>query len=351
MGLRGRVLPLLLGAVAAGLGSLALSAGADAPRGLMHVDAPALALLIGWSFAGAGLVAWAARPYNRFGLLLYGTGLTWFTSALMAAETSVPFTLGLLTAPWWLALFFHALLAFPAGRLEGRWPRLLVGLVYVDVVLVQAVRLLFTSSDDLPGCSGCPSNVLLLSDRSDVAVTILVVQQAVIGSLVIGGTLVVLAGRWRGASPPQRRVLAPVLATGAVCLAVQAVSLAATPASVRQSVGWLGAVAFAAVPASFLFGLLRQRLDRSAVGQLVVDLGAIREGDPLDGLLRTAVKDPSLKVAYWREATDEHRAVTVVEREGQRIAALVHDAAVAEDPALISGTVAAAGLALQNARL
>src|SRR5215213_126355 len=367
MGLRGRVLPLLLGAVAAGLGSLALSAGADAPRGLMHVDAPALALLIGWSFAGAGLVAWAARPYNRFGLLLYGTGLTWFTSALMAAETSVPFTLGLLTAPWWLALFFHALLAFPAGRLEGRWPRILVGLVYVDVVLVQALRLLFTSSDDLPGCSGCPSNVLLLSDRSDVAVTILVVQQAVIGSLVIGGTLVVLAGRWRGASPPQRRVLAPVLATGAVCLAVQAVSLAATPASVRQSVGWLGAVAFAAVPASFLFGLLRQRLDRSAVGQLVVDLGAIREGDPLDGLLRTALKDSSLKVAYWREATgeyldatgrpfalprsEENRAVTVVEREGRRIAALVHDPAVADDPALISGTVAAAGLALENARL
>lgn len=43
--------------------------------------------------------------------------------------------------------------------------------------------------------------------------------------------------------------------------------------------------------------------------------------------------------------------MTVVEREGRRIAALVHDAAVADDPALVSGTVAAAGLALENARL
>jgi signal transduction histidine kinase len=148
---------------------------------------------------------------------------------------------------------------------------------------------------------------------------------------------------------------------------VQAASLAAEPVSVRQSVGWLGAVAFAAVPAAFLLGLLRQRLDRSGVGQLVVDLGAIREGDPLDGLLGGALKDPSLEVAYWRPETVEYvdaagrpfalpppdgdRAVTVVEREGRPIAALVHDRAVAEDPTLVSGTVAAAGLALENARL
>jgi signal transduction histidine kinase len=366
---RVRVLTLLmLVAAAAGLGSLALALmGADAPRGLMHADDPIMALLIGWSFAGAGLVASALRPGNRFGLLLYGTGLIWFTGALMATDAPVLFTVGLLTAPWWLGVFFQALHAFPGGHLEGRWPRLLVALVYLDVTLVQAVRLLFTPSADLPGCSDCPSNVLLLSDEPEVAATLLVVQQAVVGSLVVCGTLVVLARRWRAASAPQRRVLVPVLATGAVCLVVQGVSLAVQPASVRQSVGWLGAVAFAAVPASFLFGLLRQRLDRSAVGQLVVDLRGIREGDPLDGLLRTALKDPSLQVAYWREETEEYldatgqpftlpspedrRAVTVVEREGRRIAALVHDEAVADDEALVSGTVAAAGLALENARL
>jgi signal transduction histidine kinase len=333
----------------------------------MHLEDPGMALLIGWSFAGAGVVASVLRPHNRFGLLLYGTGLTWFASALMGAESSVLFTVGLLTAPWWLGMFLHSLLAFPGGRVEGPWPRFLVGLLYVDVTLLQAVRLLFTSSGDLPGCSGCPANAILVSDQPDVAVTMLVVQQAGIGSLVIVGTLVVLARRWRAATAPQRRVLAPVLTTGAVCVAVQAVSLAAQPASVRQSVGWLGAVAFAAVPASFLLGLLRQRLDRSAVGQLVVDLGTMPEGDPLDGLLRIALKDPSVQVAYWRPETgayvdatgrplvlplpDERRAVTVVEREGRRVAALVHDAAVGDDPALLSGTVAAAGLALENARL
>ncbi|HET6693282.1 MAG TPA: histidine kinase [Pedococcus sp.] len=367
MGRRVGVLALLV-AVAAGGGWLALTMTSPSgePRGLQP-DAPVMGLLIGWSFTGAGVVAAVLRPRNRFGLLLYGTGLAWFLSALMATGDPVWFTVGLLTAPWWLGLFLHALLAFPTGRLDGRWDRLLVAVLYLDVTLVQALRLAFTPSADLPGCGDCPANVLLVSDRPAVAATILLVQQAAIGSLVIGGTLAVLALRWLGATAPQRRVLAPVLVTGSVCLAVQAVGLAADASSVRPSIGWVGAVAFAAVPVSFLLGLLRQQLDRSAVGRLVVDLGEMREGDQLDGLLRTALKDPSVQVAYWRDETaeyvdatglpvrlpspEENRAVTVVAREGRRIAALVHDVSVADDPALVSGAVAAAGLALENERL
>ena len=333
----------------------------------MPVDAPVLSLLIGWSFAGAGVVASVLRPHNRFGLLLYATGLMWFTSALMAADSPLVFSLGLLTAPWWLGTFFHALHTFPGGRLEGRWPRRLVVLLYLDVTALQAFRLLFTSSADLPGCADCPRNVLLVSDQPDAVASILVIQQAVVGSFVIGGTLLVLARRWRAATAPQRRVLAPVLATGSACLAVQAVSLAAQPAQVRQSVGWVGALAFAAVPASFLLGLLRQRLDRAAVGQLVVDLGTVGEGDPLDGLLRNALGIRRCRsrtgaprprstwtgadVRFPMPAPDEERAVTRIERDGRRIAALVHDPSLAEDATLISGAVAAAGLALENERL
>src|SRR3712207_2636721 len=158
----------------------------------MQVAAPGMSLLIGWSFAFAGVVAMVLRPHNRFGLLLYGTGLTWFASALMAADRSLPFTVGLLTAPWRLGPFFHALLAFPGGQVGRGWPRILVILLYVDVTLVQVVRLLFTSSADLPGCEGCPANALLVVDRPELAVTVLVLQQAGVGSLVIGGTLVVL---------------------------------------------------------------------------------------------------------------------------------------------------------------
>ena len=364
---RAGILALLV-AIAAGLASFTLAGLGDvAPGGLLHSDEPGLALLIGWSFAGAGVVASVLRPENRFGTLLYATGLTWFTSTLMTADSAAVFTLGLLTAPWWLGVFFHALHAFPSGRLEAPWSRALVGLLYVDVTVMQAVRLLFTASTDLPGCGACPANLLLVSDRPGAAALLLVVQQAAVGSLVIGGTLLLLTRRWLRATAPQRRALAPVLVTGAVCLVVQGVGLAATPASVRQSEGWVGAVTFTAVPVAFLLGLLRQRLDRSAVGRLVVDLGAAREGDRLDALLRRTLRDPSLQVAYWRDDTaqyvdpagrpfplpepEQHRAVTVVERQGRRIAALVHDESVTEDPALVSAAVAAAGLALDNERL
>jgi signal transduction histidine kinase len=43
--------------------------------------------------------------------------------------------------------------------------------------------------------------------------------------------------------------------------------------------------------------------------------------------------------------------VTVLERHGQRMAALVHDPALAEDPGLLNSVSAAAGLALENERL
>jgi signal transduction histidine kinase len=52
-----------------------------------------------------------------------------------------------------------------------------------------------------------------------------------------------------------------------------------------------------------------------------------------------------------KPAAAEGRTVTVLERRGERIAAIVHDAALAEDPALLQSVSAAAGLALENERL
>src|SRR5204863_9152400 len=45
------------------------------------------------------------------------------------------------------------------------------------------------------------------------------------------------------------------------------------------------------------------------------------------------------------------RATTMVERSGRRVAALVHDPSVRDDPEHVDAVVAAAGLALENERL
>jgi hypothetical protein len=47
---------------------------------------------------------------------------------------------------------------------------------------------------------------------------------------------------------------------------------------------------------------------------------------------------------------DERRAATVVEREGRRVAAIVHDEALSDDPELLHAVSAAAALVLDNAR-
>jgi len=52
-------------------------------------------LLLGWSFAGAGLAALVRRPENRTGFLLVTVGIYWLAaSSLMFANSSVPFTIG-----------------------------------------------------------------------------------------------------------------------------------------------------------------------------------------------------------------------------------------------------------------
>ena len=123
-------------------------------------------------------------------------------------------------------------------------------------------------------------------------------------------------------------------------------------------------VAFACVPAGVLAGLLRTRLARAGVADLVVRLGAGVGPGQLRDVLADVLGDPSLDVAYWVPeqqryvdvegrpvALPEPGAVTVVEREGRPVAALVHDPSVGEDDGLVEAVGAAAGLALENERL
>src|SRR3954466_10972836 len=84
---------------------------------LRGLDA-SLALLIGWSFLGAGLYAWWRRPYNRFGALMAAIPFAWFLSILGASTSRVGFTVGILAGALYLAVLVHMLLAYPSGRLE-----------------------------------------------------------------------------------------------------------------------------------------------------------------------------------------------------------------------------------------
>jgi PAS domain S-box-containing protein len=327
------------------------------------------ALIIGGSFIATGLVALARRPENRFGLLLYAVGIAWFVGTLTTSENAYVFSVAQVFSTVYYAVLVHAILAYPRGRLESRPARVIVVAAYLDTLVPSLVATLVGSSHDLTNDAHAPRNVLLVSHHPDLA-TAMSNASAVIGIGLLAAVVAIVVERWRSASQAARRVLAPVLATSGVALATIAVALLVEIAS-GETVGAIAFVvsslAFASVPIGFLVGILRTSLSRSgALADLIEELSRSHEPGRVRRALRQAVGDPSLELAYWlgdlrvyvdaegRPLDPGHRpdrGVTIVERSGRRVAALIHDPALADNTELLETVGATAGLALENEQL
>jgi signal transduction histidine kinase len=343
---RGGRLALGLAAVAIGGGATALVV-VEAGEAYTAVEL-SLSLLGGWSFIGGGLVAWAHRPQNRTGPLMVLVGLTFLGGLLSAATQPAVQVLGAWVRPLHLAVFTHLLLAFPSGRLDSRLARGLVAAVYLDLAVLYHAPLLL-------GDGGVGGRLSAASFA--------------LGAVLFLACAVLLVQRWRAGSRAWRRAVAPVLWTGALTLVLLAVFNA--DQFLSRPVGavpmWAFRVAFVAIPLAFLAVLLRVRLARGSVAELVVELEEARPAGALRDALARALGDPSLAVAYWLPDRQRYvdldgqpvelpgdgqdRMAMVVEREGRRVAAIVHDRALGDDPGLIRAAGAAAALALDNERL
>ncbi|MDO8212757.1 histidine kinase [Conexibacter sp. CPCC 206217] len=348
----------------------------------------ALLLLIGVSFTATGMYAWARRPDSRFGLQMSLVGLAWFAGALTASNDDVLFTIGNLFGSLYAAIVVHALLGFPTGRLRTRFERRFVAAVYALTLLGPLLLLLVTNTFD----DDVPRNVLLVVDDADVAeIADAVLRSGMFAAAVVATVLLVL--RWERATTPQRRLLAPVLWCGAATTAGLALSLAGQllqlPDRVLNVTDVAGLVIFASVPIAFLSGIVRANLSRGqSVGRLVARLGGGPGGRGplrLRDALASALRDRSLQIAYWMPATapaggdakiepvradpapgryvdstgqpvalpqpGDGRSYTLVEHDGRRVAAIVHDASLDEEPELVQAAGAAVALALENERL
>jgi class 3 adenylate cyclase len=121
------------------------------------------------------------------------------------------------------------------------------------------------------------------------------------------------------------------------------------------------------VPVGFMTGQLRSQMSEATAGRLVIDLGQVGTPGEFERRLRTALRDPSLTVLHWSESASayldgagqpatlpgegESRAVTLLERQGRPMTALVHDRAVLDNPDLVKTVTAAVRLAVENERL
>jgi signal transduction histidine kinase len=316
-------------AVVAGLAAEAAGYGWDRPADWLPD------LVTGWALIACGVAAarhgeGGRRAYGaaagrhgeggrRIGLLLVASGFAWFAGTAFAGA-----------AYWHRGPLLHAVLTFPRGRATGRVQRGAVAAAYA-AALIEPVW------------------------RSEAA------------TLALAAAMVVVAAALRrDAIGRERRERAAALAATAALAAVLAGTALARLAAPTQAAIDATLLAYEAALIALAAGLAaaaaRAPWDRTRATDLVVELGEARSGTLRDGLAR-ALGDPALEVAYrlpeggWVDAggralaAPEGRRVTEVRRDGEVVAAIVHDAAVLDDPALVEAVGAAARLAAANARL
>jgi signal transduction histidine kinase len=319
-----------------------------------------LTALLTLSYVLCGLFAWRRRPASRFGPLMVAAGFVNFVSTLSWATSDVPFTVGQAVDLVPPVLFLHIFLAFPDGRLRGRFVQGLVASSYAGAIALQFVRMHF-------GEFG-PHNLLGGDTNLGAAELTREIQLSLVSAACLTGVGALAVRRLRAGRPLRRSLalLVDAFALALVMIAFLFVSAAFEGPWVAQ-IRWATFVTLALAPVVFLAGLLQARLARSALGDLVVELRAdLAPSDLRDALART-LRDRSLDLAYWLpkfaaytdvdgrpvdiHALGHGRAMTLIDRNGEHIAALLHDASLRDEPELLGAVTAAAGIAVENGRL
>jgi signal transduction histidine kinase len=349
-------------------GALAITLSTDrvAERGLWA----GVGGLLGASFIATGLFASWRRPDNRTGALMAAVGFTWLASSVYFTNSPSLFLLGLLSGSLPLAIVAHLMLAFPRGRLETRYERVLIVTAYLCATVVQWPGLLLYDSTRESDCRNCPKNLILVSANHDLYVVFRALLNLA-AVVVIALVIVELVKRVSRAKGREAQIYSPVRHAGGATLLAFALLFASVVVHGSQAHIFRGAAfaSFLAVPYAFLVGLMRGRLSRAgAVAELVESLGhADHRRRSLRDAIAAALDDSSLSLAYWiperrayadpegqpveLPAAGSGRIATPIEHAGEPLALIVHDESLAEERELVRAIGGAAALTLENERL
>lgn len=353
-------LPLL--GVAAAFSSLGFALTNDA-IGAELGEPMVIASLWTWTvlaYVLCGMLAWWRRPRSRFGPLMIGTGFVCFLVTLSWTTSDVPYTVGQAFDKLAAAAFLLLFLAFPSGRLVGRFERTLVAAAFVVAITLELTRMVV-------GDYG-PNNLLGFAPNPDLFAVVRRVQLVALATCCLVGVAILVARRWRVGRPLRRPsgLLIDAFALGLVMLAVFFLMSAFNGPAIVE-IRRATFVTLGLAPVAFLIAILDARLARSGVGDLIVELRSDPTPEELHLALARALRDPSLTLVYWLPefgtyadleghavelpGESSQRATTLIDRTGEHVAALIHDPALDDEPELLSAVTAAAGIALENARL
>ena len=121
------------------------------------------------------------------------------------------------------------------------------------------------------------------------------------------------------------------------------------------------------VPVGFITRQLQSEQRHATAGRLVIELGRNPAPGELERRLRTVLRDPTLAVLHWSDASgayldgtgtpvplpaeEDRRGVTYLERQGRPMTALVHDPTILADPDLAKTVLDAVRFVVEKDRL
>lgn len=319
----------------------------------------ALAYWITIPYIVAGLIAWRRRPDSRLGVLMVAAGFASFLNFLVWSNNDALFTLGLAAQFLPPVLFLHVFLAFPTGRLESRPERAVVAAAYGAAALTIPALALAQES---------PRNVVALIAAPAIATALQRAQLLAMSALSLAG-IAVLVRRRREHGRPTRTALG--LLIDAFCIGLLMIALLLLAgffqwSAIQDTVRLMTFAVIGIAPIVFLVGLLAAQLSRASAADLLVDLGANPGPAELQHAAVRALRDPSATVVYRVEEFDAYadadgreadvrptpgRSATPIVSDGVPVAMLLHDAAVGDEPELLSSVAAAIGMTIHNAQL
>jgi signal transduction histidine kinase len=323
---------------------------------------------VGAVWLAVGIVARRARPNNMVGLLMVAVGFGWLSYQLSWLPGPLAWMWTYFTNDLELPFLVWLALIYPTGRLLYSGERMVIAAAWLLWAWPQGVSLVM--DDPQAHCRGsdCPHNLLLL--RNDNTLQQALIRPSQVAALALAAVVIalILVHWWRATSRGRRSVLplvwlsAPPAAWFALDIGGR-LNLFAAPTWVWP---WFN-LALVSIPLGYVYMRLLDRWERGAVGELIVSLGTRWQPDELRQVLARTLKDPTLEVAYWLpeerrfadlngqdvaipKKGDPRRASTVLERGGEPLAVIVHDAAV-DDPKLMAAAAAAVTMAVENERL
>jgi signal transduction histidine kinase len=316
-----------------------------------------------------GLLFWMWRPGNLVGPLL----VTYATLAIgedllgVVPDSRLAVTVGFLFYWSFWPVYVTMVFMFPNGELiRSRWARGVLVATYVWAFLIYVPGLLF-AREGIPftnfNSSEVPSYLYVGHGWSGLATWDRVwwIGQWAL-TLCAAAVLVV---RLVQATPGARRRLLPLFLAVIILKTADIGYLVVHLVRNDAWAAWYPYVLlsfFLVSAAGAAFGLTRVRHARSSVSDLVVELGQVEPGHVRDALART-LGDPSLVLGLWLPErggwADEQGQEIVVPQDGsrgvtyvgERLAVLIHDRDLLDQPRLLESVGSAARLALENERL